>query len=88
MIYSLTFRHHTRSIFRTGLFSNQYLIGAIALGFALQLLVMGIPVMQKAFKLQMLDSQGWVYVIGMGLVPLLFNEIFKWVDRLIHKRKR
>lgn len=87
LIYSLTFRHRIRSIFQTGLLSNKYLIGAIGLGFALQLLVMGIPLMQKAFKLQMLDSQGWVYVIGMGLVPLLFNEIFKWVDRLIHKRK-
>src|SRR5690606_29055252 len=88
LIYSLTFRHQLRSIFQTGLFTNKYLIGAIVLGFGLQLLVMGIPVMQKAFKLQMLDSRSWLIVLGLGLVPFLLNEIVKWIERLIHKGKK
>ena len=88
LIYSLTFRHQLRSIFQTGLFTNKYLIGAIVLGFGLQLLVMGIPVMQKAFKLQMLDSRSWLFALGLGMVPFLLNEIVKWIERLIHKGKK
>ncbi len=77
LIYSLALRNRTKSIFIIGVFSNKYLIGAIVLGLLLQLIVMSIPAMQNAFKLQMLDVQGWVIVIVLGLVPLTFNELLK-----------
>lgn len=77
LLYSLTFRHPLKSIFRTGIFSNMYLAGAVVIGLAMQLLVMGIPVMQKAFKLQMLDARGWLHVIALGLIPIGINEIVK-----------
>jgi P-type Ca2+ transporter type 2C len=77
LFYSLAFRNQKKSIFTIGIFSNRYLIGAIVLGLFLQLLVIGIPAMQNAFKLQMLDSHGWLMVIALGLVPLTFNEIAK-----------
>ena len=48
---------------------------------SLQLIVMGVPFMQKAFKLQMLDARGWLYVFILGLVPLLANELLKWMGR-------
>ena len=38
--------------------------------------------MQRAFHLQMLDLQGWIIAISLGLVPLLFNEILKIFIRL------
>jgi len=47
------------------------------LGLLLQLVVIGIPAMQNAFKLQMLDIRGWMMVIALGLVPLIFNELSK-----------
>jgi Ca2+-transporting ATPase len=77
LFYSLAFRNRTKSIFKIGIFSNKYLIGAIVLGLLLQLVVIGIPVMQNAFKLQMLDSYGWMMVIALGFVPLIFNELSK-----------
>lgn len=77
LFYSLAMRNPTKSIFQVGLFSNMYLIGAIALGLTLQLVVIGIPFMQNAFNLRMLDFQGWVMVLLLGLVPLLVNELFK-----------
>ncbi len=43
LFYSLAFRSESKSIFSIGIFSNKYLIGAIILGIALQLLVVGIP---------------------------------------------
>jgi len=77
LFYSLAVRNSSKSIFQIGVFSNKYLIGAILLGVLLQLIVIGIPVMQRAFHLQMLDFAGWIIAISLGLVPLLFNEILK-----------
>ncbi|MBX0331883.1 cation-translocating P-type ATPase [Pontibacter sp. HSC-14F20] len=77
LFYALAMRHHTKSIFQIGLFTNRYLIGAIVLGLALQLVVIGIPFMREAFNLTMLDLEGWLMVIVLGLVPLLVNELGK-----------
>lgn len=87
LFYSLAVRHGSKSIFRIGVFSNKYLVGAILLGIFLQLFVIEIPVMQRAFHLQMLDLGGWVTAISLGLVPLLFNEIFKLFIRSGKRRK-
>jgi Ca2+-transporting ATPase len=77
LFYSLALRSSVKSIFQIGVFSNKYLTAAIVLGVLLQLIVIGIPAMQHAFNLQMLDFRGWLLVIFLGLVPLLLNEIFK-----------
>ena len=82
LFYSFTFRHSVKSIFQTGIFSNKYLVGAVALALALQLLVMGLPVLQKAFRLQMLDLQGWIYALGLGIIPVILSEILKLFKRL------
>jgi len=86
LFFSLAVRNSSKSIFQIGVFSNKYLIGAILLGILLQLIVIGIPVMQKAFHLQMLDFSGWMIAISLGLVPLLFNEIFKIFIRMRLKK--
>ena len=77
LFYSLSFRSEYKSIFQVGIFSNKYLVGAIILGFALQLLVLFIPVMRNAFKLQLIGLNDWLMVLGLGLVPLIVNEIIK-----------
>jgi Ca2+-transporting ATPase len=77
LFFSLAVRNSSKSIFQIGIFSNKYLAGAIALGVLLQLIVIGIPVMQRAFHLQMLDLGGWLIAISLGLIPLLINEIVK-----------
>jgi Ca2+-transporting ATPase len=88
LFYSFTFRHPTKSTFQTGFFSNKYLTGAVALGLAMQLLVMGLPFMQKAFRLQMLDLQGWIYALGLGLIPVLLSEVLKFFKRRASHRSR
>ena len=77
LFFSLAVRDSSKSIFQIGIFSNKYLIGAILLGAFLQLFVIGIPAVQRAFHLQMLDLGGWIIAILLGLVPLLINEILK-----------
>jgi P-type Ca2+ transporter type 2C len=77
LLYSLTFRSNIKSIFQVGIFSNLYLIGAIVLGFLLQVIVMAFPPTRDAFRLQVLDADGWRNALLLGLVPLALNEILK-----------
>lgn len=86
LFFSLTVRNSSKSIFQIGIFSNKYLVGAIVLGVLLQLIVIGIPFMQRAFHLQMLDLEGWLIAIALGLIPLLMNEIVKIFIRVRLKR--
>lgn len=87
LLYSFTFRHPKKSVFQSSPFANKYLVGAVVLGFALQLLVMGIPFMQKAFRLQMLDAAGWINVLILGLIPVFLNEVIKFISRMQSKNK-
>lgn len=77
LFYSLSFRHEYKSIFRVGIFSNKYLVFAIILGFALQLMVLFVPILRESFKLQVIGIYDWLKVIGLGLVPLFVNELIK-----------
>jgi len=86
LFFSLAVRNSSKSIFQIGIFSNKYLVGAIVLGVLLQLFVIGIPFMQRAFHLQMLDLGGWLIAISLGLVPLVVNEIVKIFIRARLKR--
>ncbi|MCX6267018.1 MAG: cation-translocating P-type ATPase [Bacteroidetes bacterium] len=86
LFYSLALRNSSKSIFRIGIFSNKYLTGAILLGVLLQLIVIGIPAVQSAFHLQMLDLRGWGIVIFLGLIPLSLDEFIKIFIRLHHKK--
>lgn len=77
LFYSLSVRNVKKSVFKIGLFSNKYLIGAIVLGLVLQLGVMFTPFLRNAFGLVMLDSRGWTIAIIAGIVPFVLSEVMK-----------
>lgn len=81
LFYALSFVHPKKSIFRSNIFQNPYLILAIFLGFGLQLIVLYIPFMQEAFHLQALHYQSWFTVFLLGLIPLAANEVMKLLKR-------
>ncbi|WP_240731705.1 cation-translocating P-type ATPase [Hymenobacter radiodurans] len=81
LLYALSFRSATKSIFQVGLFSNKYLAGAVVLGMLLQLLALTVPFLQQAFKLRPLDARGWLVAIGLGIVPLIITELVKAIKR-------
>jgi P-type Ca2+ transporter type 2C len=86
LFYSMAFRNERKSIFRIGIFSNKYLVGAILLGIALQLVVLGIPAIKSAFHLQMPDLRAWGIIIALGITPLVLNEFIKLFIRISKKR--
>jgi P-type Ca2+ transporter type 2C len=81
LFYSLSMRNVTKSIFKVGLFSNKFLVGAILLGLILQLFVISIPFLANAFKVQMLSPGDWVIVIALSLIPLIIREVIKIFQR-------
>ncbi|WP_291561569.1 MULTISPECIES: cation-translocating P-type ATPase [unclassified Clostridium] len=82
LIHSLNMRNETKSIFQIGLFSNMYLIGAIILGFLLQLIVISVTPIANLFGVYKLTINDWEFVFLLSLVPLVFNEIAKLIKRL------
>jgi Ca2+-transporting ATPase len=84
LFYSLALRNERKSIFSIGVFSNKYLVGAILAGLALQLVVVGIPVIRTAFHLQMPDAKAWGIIFALGLTPLVLNELIKVFIRVFN----
>lgn len=84
LFYSMSMRHTRKSIFQVGLFKNKFLTGAIATGILLQLVVISVPALAKAFQVQNLSLKDWALVIMFALVPLLVNEIIKIFMRATH----
>lgn len=85
LFYALSVRNPTKSILQIGLFSNMYLIGAIIVGFILQLGVISIPFLAAAFKVHNLSIADWGLVIALALVPLAVNEVIKIFMRIAEK---
>ncbi|MHA0856815.1 cation-translocating P-type ATPase [Paenibacillus sp. CMAA1364] len=81
LFYSLSLRSDTKSIFKVGLFTNKYLLGAIVIGLILQFGVISIPFLATAFKVQFLSFADWGLVIILGLIPLAINELIKLFRR-------
>lgn len=79
MLYSLSFRHPRKSIFKAGLFGNKYLVGALLFGLGLQLLVLMVPPLREAFRLRPINGMDWLLVLGLGLIPLLIDETAKGI---------
>src|SRR5690606_3965286 len=81
LFYSFSFRHEYKSIFKFGFFSNKYLFGSVAVGLLLQLIVLYVPFMTQAFKLQAVGIKEWLAVFALSIIPLLANEIVKVFTR-------
>jgi Ca2+-transporting ATPase len=77
LFYSLAMRHHSKSIFKIGLFSNPYLVAAVLFGFALQVVIISVPLFANAFKVKPLDLQDWLMVLGLALIPFALKELSK-----------
>ncbi len=77
LFFSLAIRNSSKSILKLGLFTNRYIWGAIVAGLSMQLVVVTIPALQSAFKMQIPDSRDWIIVLVLGLIPLVFAELKK-----------
>ena len=84
LVHALNVRS-SHSLFKAGLLSNRYMIGAFFGSLALMLGVLLIPGVQNVFSLVPMGPNAWGAVIGLALVPLVVVEIYKLILHLFKK---
>lgn len=83
----LAIRSEKESLFRMGLFSNKYLLGAVALTFILQMATIYVPFLNPIFKTEPLTFSELTITIALSSVVFCAVEIEKFFRRLKDSRK-
>ena len=84
VLRAFTSRSEHYSLFRIGLFSNKYMVGATVFSFILLLIALYVPFLNIIFEVTKLGLQPWGYIIGFGLLPLIAAEVSKAYLRIKH----
>ena len=74
------------SLFKTGIFTNKTLNGAVLISVLLMLLVLFTPVM-KAFSLVILPTNLYLIALGLILVPFVVMEFLKAITSVFNRSK-
>ena len=69
------------SVFKEGLFSNKWLIGAVLLSVALQLVVVYVPFFNKIFSTTAMSGMDWVLVVVVSSSVFWLGELIKLFSR-------
>ena len=70
-------RNNKKSIFKTKIFNNKKLIGAVLISAALVFIILLIPELRNIFSIPVLPKQNIIELICLILSPLVVVEIFK-----------
>jgi Ca2+-transporting ATPase len=77
LTHSLNVRSNTKSLFKLGVFTNMYLIGAIAVSALLQLVVIVVSFLDGIFRVKMLTLEQWSIVLAASLAIVPVVEMAK-----------
>jgi P-type Ca2+ transporter type 2C len=77
----LAIRSEKESLFKTGLFSNKYLIGAVLLTMVLQMATVYVPALNPIFKTEPLTFGELMFTLVLSSVVFFAVEIEKYVRR-------
>ncbi len=78
---ALNVRSRKKSVFQLGLFTNRWLLGAMALSLVLQILANQLPILQTALGTQPLSLADWGRVIGVSCSVFIVDELRKLLER-------
>ena len=76
---ALATRSDRDTLFQIGLFSNKAMIGSVLLTFALQLAVIYVPFLNRAFSTTPLSPRDLLISLGFGVIVFIAVELFKWI---------
>lgn len=88
LTHSLNVRSNTKSLFQLGLFTNMYLIGAIAVSAVLQLIVIVVPFFNGIFRVVQLNLEQWAIVLVASLAIIPIVEVAKAVHNWREKERK
>ena len=77
LVHVFNLRDNKNSIFKTGIFNNMKLIGAIIVSALLVFVILAIPQLRTIFSIPVLPTQNIVELICLILAPIVIVEIFK-----------
>ncbi|SEM22254.1 Ca2+-transporting ATPase [Syntrophus gentianae] len=77
----LAIRSERESLFKIGLFSNSYLLGAVLLTFLLQMATVYVPVLNPVFKTVPLTLEETLFTVSLSSIVFFAVEIEKLVKR-------
>lgn len=80
--HAFNVRSNTKSLFRIGLFSNRFMLGASVVSGLLLVLVIIIPGLNEWFGVQHLNGLQWGIVCGAALAIVVIVELVKLVLRM------
>ena len=66
-----------KSIFKTGILENKYLIGSFVLGVFVQTIVVLIPALAEIFNVVNLNSTQWLITLVISILPIPIMELQK-----------
>jgi Ca2+-transporting ATPase len=79
---ALATRSERDSLFKIGILSNKAMLGAVMLTFVLQLAVIYVPFLNRAFSTTPLNLRDLLISLAFGLIVFLAVELVKWIRRL------
>ncbi|MBD3359606.1 MAG: HAD-IC family P-type ATPase, partial [Candidatus Buchananbacteria bacterium] len=79
LFYVFSVKSLRKTIFHINIFSNRYLLLAVAVAFGLQLAAIYTPFMREVLELTVLNLTDWIWIIGFGLINVLFIELGKYI---------
>ena len=77
LVHVFNIRNNKKSIFKTHLFNNKMLLGAIGLSAALMLVILFVPALRHVFSIPVLPMNNVLEIIGLVLAPIVIVELFK-----------
>ena len=77
LVHVFNVRNNRKSVFKTGIFNNMKLIGAVILSAILMLVILLIPGLREIFSIPALPTENIIELVLLALAPLAIVEIFK-----------
>ncbi|NSL51077.1 calcium-transporting P-type ATPase, PMR1-type [Calidifontibacillus erzurumensis] len=77
LFHSFNLRHKKKALTEIGLFSNKFLLLAVIIGIAIQVILVNVPVLNKIFEIHYLTAIDWIFAITLSIVPIIFSELEK-----------
>lgn len=77
LVHVFNVRNNKKSVFKTGIFNNTKLIGAVILSAILMFVILFVPGLREIFSIPILPKENIIELIGLVLAPLVIVEIFK-----------
>jgi len=79
LIYIFAFKSLEKSLLKTNLWANKYLLAAVGYGFGLLFIAIYVPFFNRVLKTVPLGLTHWLLVLGVGIVATLIVEVVKYL---------